>query len=286
MNGTNCPNCNAPVDPYDRFCESCGTLLTTSKATASETPVAGTESVEQQQAASADVASPAEATPFDPSSPAAVAAPFAAGASAAYGSAAAEPDGSPYAKAVDYAHGNGTPFEAQPQQQSYGEATYASPTYAAPTYAAPAAPTAPYASASAAVAPGAAFGLSITSLVLGILGIISFGVMFFLGFVGIILGIIALVMRSGYRKRGLYDSHSGATLGLSIAGIITNLLALIMLAAIVIVGVAVYENEDLYDEIMTDEQIEQLIEDQEQELSELEEELTEELDAQSGKQNA
>ena len=109
-------------------------------------------------------------------------------------------------------------------------------------------------------APGTAFGLAITSLVIGLIGFLTFGIFGFFCVVGIVFAIIALVLRSGYKKNGLLDTHSGSTLALAISGLITSVLAVLLFVVILVFAVAIVEDETS-DIAFDDTTIEQLIED-------------------------
>ena len=156
----------------------------------------------------------------------------AAGESTSY----ATPQAKPYTGAFPPASGTAYAEPVYAEPSSYAENTYYDTAYQ--TYAQPAAP---YGLDN--VAGTAGFGLAITSLVLGICGLLSFGIVVFFGVIGIVLGIIALVLRSGYAKKGLYDSHAGSTLGLAISGIVTNIIAILMFCLLLFIGLTVAEEE-------------------------------------------
>ena len=235
----NCPNCAAPLELTDRFCENCGTPVT-AKAT-------GTDGAASPYSAPSAPPSPYEDAPApkhaqretswgEPAIPVAVPASTSSTQfpqeSPAPASFDTEADASPYAKAIRDAGnpGSSSGSSASPQNAPFGQAPTASPvtpqgSYGQNTAYAPAQPAPPYASTydpsgGRALAPGTAFVLAIVSLVLGCLGLISFGAFGFLCIVGVILGIVALVQRGKYQKQDLYDTHSSASLGLGIAGII------------------------------------------------------------------
>jgi hypothetical protein len=133
-------------------------------------------------------------------------------------------------------------------QPAYGQgaaAGFASAPAASP-YTAPYTPATP----STQTAPAAAFGLAIASLVIGILGVVTFGIFGFLGLLGVAFGVIALILRSGYAKRGLYDQHAGSSLGLGIAGIVLNALSLAIFTFIIALAIfAVNADPSFYDEL-------------------------------------
>ena len=284
----NCPQCNAPTIDKARFCENCGALLP-STAASTPTPASPYDSASTPSA-------PTYATPISASSAPVPPSPYDdaarggkhASASgditrsgsfiAGFAGAAAEsidiaksmaqpkPPTSeatrsssigggkdPYAAAVNAAGSSSTSFgQAQP---TYAQPTYAEPaSYAQPTYAQPANP---YATA-VDTAPAGAFGLAIASLVIGIIGLLTFGIGGIFGFLGIIFGIIAIVVRSGYKKKGLYDSRAGSTMGLAIAGIVTNVLAIMIFIMLIFIGMTVADESYEYD--FSDEpSIEQLL---------------------------
>lgn len=270
MNSLHCANCNAAVGAYDRFCENCGALLPGDSANgeAPGSPYAkavdqasgaqGESALQdgaQAQTAARDAFFPtgndqgaffpdeagqagyAQASYAQPAyaEPAYAAGVAGAGAAAAASGATAAASGSVVASGP------------------YAQATYAQPTYAnpAPTYMADP-------SYGAETAPGTAYGLAVASLVMGILGVLSFGIVFIFGIIGAILGIVALSMRSGYRKRGLYDRHQGVTLGMGIAGIVMNVVAVIVLVSLIAVGAMIAEDE-AYSDIWDDYGIEEIL---------------------------
>ena len=268
----NCPQCNSPIEPTDRFCENCGSVLTSAKAN----PAPSLQSTDGDtvppppyMTAEAPGKHSREAVlPVDvPAAPAAVsaAAPavIAATASATVNAASEAPvinDG-PYASAVRMA----ATGSSSAQESSIPTATpvgapvgYAQPQPFA-QYDVASVPPSPYAD-SMETAPGTAFGLAITSLVIGLIGFLTFGIFGFFCVVGIVFAIIALVLRSGYKKNGLLDTHSGSTLALAISGLITSVLAVLLFVVILVFAVAIVEDETS-DIAFDDTTIEQLIED-------------------------
>ena len=196
---------------------------------------------------------------------------FTAGAARVHQATAKSAD--PYAAAVDAAGGSSsyTPPQAAPVASTIPPASgtaYAQPVYAEPSnyaentyydtaYQTYAQPAPPYGLDNVASATG--FGLAITSLVLGICGLLSFGIVVFFGVIGIIVGVIALVLRSGYAKKGLYDSHAGSTLGLAISGIVTNVLAILMFCLLLYIGFTVAEEEGYDTSIYDSSSIEHIL---------------------------
>lgn len=260
----NCPNCNAPVSGYERFCENCGSILS-QKPQGAETNAGGTVQApaspyESPESIGKHAAPASQSQAYVPTAQA-VATAFAESAAAANTSFASSSDSGssdPYAAAVNEASQTGyqaSSSYANPAQSTYAQPSYSEPSYAQPTYAP--VPPSPYANPNffdpknptgAPKASAAGFGLAIASLVIGCLGLLTFGVLGFLCFLGVIFAIIALVLRSGYQKRGEYDSHAGATLGMSIAGIITNVLSiLIFIALVAVIAVAADTDSTYYD---------------------------------------
>ncbi|MDO4533090.1 MAG: zinc ribbon domain-containing protein [Coriobacteriia bacterium] len=179
--------------------------------------------------------------------------PYAAAVDATGGySSYAPPQAAPVASSIPPASGTAYAQPVYAEPSNYAENTYYDTAYQ--TYAQPAAP---YGLDNAASATG--FGLAITSLVLGICGLLSFGIVVFFGVIGIVLGIIALVLRSGYAKKGLYDSHAGSTLGLAVAGIITNFLAILMFCLLLYIGLTVAEEEGYDTSVYDSTSIEQIL---------------------------
>ena len=296
----NCPNCNAPVEPFDRFCENCGSVLSAKSATEPAQPLAPQDTAQgpvsegtrepfvdpMAEDAAMDIESEQPASPYETAervgkhagaastqtyvpTAQAVAAAFAESAAAAYAHEDAASKGDPYAAAVN-ATQTATPYAQVPQGTPVqGETPYAQPVYAQPqSYAQPvyppAQPAVPYGDyrmenpTGAPKASAAGFVLAIISLVLGCIGLLSFGIFGFLGFVGIILGIIALALRNGYAKRGEWDPHSGSSMGLGIAGIVTNIIAMVIFVALVglmAISADATSNEYAYDDIASIEQI-------------------------------
>lgn len=250
----NCPHCNTYVEPYDRFCENCGAILTYGK----DAPNPHDASTSKPEHAKTESNEPAPAAPFAPVpdvTPQA-AAPFAPAPDATPQAApSAEPVFTPYAQDAEQESAASSPEDSA--QPKYSQPVYAAPVYEEPapqpTYAPPAYeqppeqpvympgyPTQPVSTpyANTNVAPISAFVMAIVSLVLGCIGLITFGVFGFLGIVGLILGILALVMRSGYAKRGLVDQRSGSTTVIGVFGIITNGLALAIFIILIAVVMA------------------------------------------------
>lgn len=215
-----CPNCNAYMETFDRFCENCGAFVAEGEAIFSVNHAS-------QDAAPASGAAPAPATNAEPTASAA---------------ASSSPVSTPYAQATsDYQ----TPT---PGQSPYAQAEYSQPVHGqhayeqAPGYAPGPLPTMPYMAAN--TAPATALVLSIVSLVLGCTGFITFGVFGFLGVVGLVLAIVALVQRSGYAKKGLNDPRSTSTTILAVIGIITNALALLIFSVMLAITIDIATTED------------------------------------------
>ena len=193
--------------------------------------------------------------------------PYAAAMRAAGGTSSAPPRAEPaFAETSEYTQSEyAQPSYSQPagytQPATYAQPmNYAQPTYAQPAYQTYAQPASPYESFGADTAPAGGFGLAIASLVVGIIGLLTFGIFGFTGIIGLIFGIIALALRSGYKKRGLYDRHAGSTAGLAIGGIITNVLAMLLFVVLLYIGI-MYADET-YDstyDYLDDTTIEQLI---------------------------
>lgn len=261
----NCPNCYAPCGPADRFCESCGTPLHAS-APSDSTPApppspyeqhAGKHTTSQVKGSSVE---PAAATPVTApyasadtvyaSAPSAEEASMPVAASAAgavtYAAAAPQPTGAsskpkgndPYAAAVNQAS------DTNGYAGSYAEPVYSEPVYPQATYVD--APPSPYAGSGTGQAPATAFGLAVTSLILGCLGMLSFGIIAIFGIVGIVLGAVAIGKRNKYARDGLYDPHNGTTFGLGVAGIVTNAVAILVFCALLAIGIAVSEDESSF----------------------------------------
>ena len=282
----NCPNCNAAVEPFDRFCENCGCVLSHAPSAAPAQPYAASPDAAQgyvaagtrepfvdpmAEDAAADAAPDAPDSPYETAehigqhaapaqretyvpTAAAVATAFAesAAATAAYIREDASTKGDPYAAAVKEA-ANPTSAAQPAQPASFQSGTpYAQPVYAQPSYQ-PSQPEAPYydyrgdTPIGAPQASAAGLVLAIISLVFGCIGLLTFGLFGFLGVIGIILGIIALALRSGYAKRGEYDAHAGSTFGVGIAGIITNIIAFVIFMALVVFVAIAADASDSYE---------------------------------------
>jgi len=267
----NCPQCNSPIEPTDRFCENCGSVLSSVKPN----PTYAAQSADGETlppppyvTAEAPGRHSEEAMPPMETPAAAVASAVVVAPPAASVNVNPEPEppvinDGPYASAVRMAAtGSSTPTDnpfasTAPDGDPAGYAQQ-QPYY---QYDAPTVPPSPYYD-SAATAPGTAFGLGIASLVIGIVGLLTFGIGGFFCVIGIVFAIIALALRSGYKAKGLHDTHAGSTLGLAISGLITNIMAVLLFVVIIIFAFAIAEDE-LSSSAFDDATIEQLIEDAE-----------------------
>ena len=72
---------------------------------------------------------------------------------------------------------------------------------------------------------------------------LSFGIIAVFGIVGIVLGAVAISKRNKYAQDGLDDPHNGTTFGLGVAGIITNVVAILVFCTLLVIGIAVSEDE-------------------------------------------
>ena len=267
----NCPNCNASIELFDRFCENCGAFLEPKKVanevTAPRAPYESASSIgkhaaspEQAQTATADnqPAIDAVASTAAHEAPAAVPAGQipkpAEDAHSPYASAVAqsvqgeEIDPQLASEVMAAAAAVGKAYQAKAAENaSYGETPFAQPVYAQPV-------SRPETYGGYEIvensAPATPFVLAIVGLVIGCAGLLTFGIGAIIAPLGIIFAIIALVMRSSYKKLNAYDKHESSTLVLGICAIVTNVLAMIALTALIIFGMAVseYEDYDYYNE--------------------------------------
>ena len=239
----NCPNCDAPMKSTAKFCENCGS------------PIPATASAKH----AADAVPAPPASPYETKQTGGSHAPTAG--TTPYASAAS---GNPYAQAESNAQASSSDTHRQWRQEQppAQQPTYAQPVSAQPsyTYAQPAASRmpAPDPAHGKERAPSTAFALAITSLVLGGIGLLTFGLFGFLGIIGLILGIVGMAKRSSYKNAGKYDQHESSTLVIGIAGIITNAIALLLFVAITlftVYAVSAAEDTGVYDDPASIEQI-------------------------------
>ncbi|MDO4401067.1 MAG: hypothetical protein Q4D27_09000 [Coriobacteriia bacterium] len=262
----NCPNCNAPIELFDRFCENCGAFLEPAKPEHEESAPSspyGTASRSGKHAAASD--SSHAAIPADSPAGNAVEPEPVQVAPTIIPTETPKPvehAHSPYAAAVaESMNGDIDPKLAESvmaaaaavgkayQAQAAENAAHSEAPYAQPIYAQPVSSPETYGGYESAdnSAPATPFVLAIVGLVIGCAGLLTFGIGAIIAPLGIIFAIIALVMRSSYKKLNAYDKHESATLVLGICAIVTNVLAMIALTALIIFGMAMSEYDD-YDD--------------------------------------
>jgi len=105
--------------------------------------------------------------------------------------------------------------------------------------------------------PAARNGLAITSLVLGILALLTC----WLTFPGIILGILAVIFGGVAIARASKDRVSNK--GMAIAGLITGVLGLVIGTVLLVVGIRIASDcQDQYGADITQQELERCIQDQ------------------------
>lgn len=85
-------------------------------------------------------------------------------------------------------------------------------------------------------------GLGTAALVLGIIGLVLTVVLFFFPFLGLVLGIVAVVL--GYQGRGRARRQEATNGGAALAGIITGAIAVVLAGIIIVIGVLVLQSDE------------------------------------------
>lgn len=85
-------------------------------------------------------------------------------------------------------------------------------------------------------------GLGTAALVLGIVGLAFTLVVFFFPFIGLVLGIAAVVL--GVRGRGRARRQEATNGGAALAGIITGAIAVVLSGVIIVIGVLVLQSDE------------------------------------------